>query len=291
MHCDVWRGLPGPIIPSALVRHRAWRQSGVRSWCILAFLLVAVVSASGCGDAGPATGGSPVSDASHEASEIPPQRLFSLLASPGRSFEVTFEWLHPYSGAKGYFVWRQGNGIRRWDVVQPEAGTADLGHFLVESDFSPSAALGDAGEGCEWIAGGSVPRGQASVSCSSSGWSSADFSALSVVLGSRVNERLPDETIARRRASCYSIDAPTFTKAVFCLDASDGIPVSFVATSAAAPHLSVEAHALSVTIAEQDLNALPVELDQEHPSAGIRMAEKIVPISTLQLPDLSEFGE
>jgi hypothetical protein len=76
--------------------------------------------------------------------------------------------------------------------------------------------------------------------------------------------------------------------AVFCVDALQGIPL-LLSTVDPDPRLTQELRALSVSTAEQELR-FPVELEEDSVTHEWQL-EGTVPISTLRLPDFSQFEE
>ncbi len=147
--------------------------------------------------------------------------------------------------------------------------------------------MGNPSMGCMWYTLLSLPE-QVDLECSE-GWGGGGFGALVVALFSFVKERLPDQEIAGTTASCYSFDDPRFTVAALCVDSSEGIPLRLAAKSEADPTLTQVMEAISVSMTEQNLT-VPLELKKD-PVTGIEQAKAIVPISTLQLPDLSQFQQ
>jgi hypothetical protein len=252
-----------------------------------AVLALVVLAATGCGENGTSSRPGGATPADGTESPAARQEVQALLAPADVSFEVIFKSWGAYTKEPQYFVWRQGNGRRRWDIVQFQGGQPDWGELQIETGFAPGVALGDPSMGCMWFVSGSLPE-QVDLECSG-GWGGGGFGTLVLALFSFVKETLPDQAIAGMTASCYSFDDPRFTVTALCVDSSNGIPLRLAAKSEADPTLTQVMEAVSVSMTEQDLT-VPLEL-KEDPVTGIEQAKATVPISTLQLPDFSQFGE
>jgi hypothetical protein len=244
-------------------------------------LALVTLAAQGCGGAvtGPDT-----------STPITPLRFSDLVAPPDVSFAVAFTAQGLYFNAPERFLWRQGNGMIRWDIVPSRSGEPDMGWISVESETRPDK--GYYTMGCLWFRQsllGADGTPQVRLSCSESGSVEAGVSDLSNVMSSLFDQRLPDQTIAGTKASCYSFDDPTMSLAVFCVDASEGIPLLLSTVNMVDPGFTQDMRALSVSTAEQKLG-FPVQLEKS-PVDGWWEFEGLVPISTLQLPDFSQFEE
>jgi hypothetical protein len=233
------------------------------------------------------SGGAPA--VTSTASPVARQKFSALIAPPDVSLEVIFERRDPYSRQPQYFVWRQGNGMRRWDWISFNSGKPSLGQFSIETAFSPGAPLGNPSIDCGWYIDRALPPSQVHVGCGWGGWSLPVFQPLADAVSSYVAERLADRTIAGRTATCYSFDSPKYTATVFCLDPSQGIPLLLSTIGTRDELFSQEMQSISVSMVQQNIVVPPIELE-EHPVIG-EQGQAIVPISTLQLPDLSEFEE
>jgi hypothetical protein len=250
-------------------------------------LALVTLTAAGCGENGASSGPSGTTPADGAASPAARQEVQALLARAGVSFEVIFKTWSAYSKEPDYFVWRQGNGRRRWDIVEFQAGQPNWGELQIETGFSLGVALGDPSMRCMWFISGSLPE-QVDLECGA-GWGGGGFGTLVVALFSFVKERLPDQEIAGTTASCYSFDDPRFTVAALCVDSSEGIPLRLAAKSEADPTLTQVMEAISVSMTEQNLTVL-LGLKKD-PLTGIEQAKATVPLSALQLPDLSQFQQ
>jgi hypothetical protein len=261
---------------------RLTQPLGLRIWLILLLLPTLIVSVGCEGTSSGSAGGS---------TPMAPLRFSELVAPPDVSFTVAFTAQGLYFNAPERFVWRQGGGATRWDIVTVESGGPDTGWMSMESDRSddglPYKAIG-----CVWhrqTTLGADGSAQARVSCSESGSLEEGVSDLSNVVSSLFDQRLPDQTIAGRRASCYSFDDPTMSLAVFCVDPSEGIPLLLSTVNKVDPGFTQDMRAVSVSSAEQRLE-FPVHLYRS-PVDGWWVFEGVVPISALQLPDFSQFDE
>jgi len=242
-----------------------------------AVLVLVVLAATGCDD----SGGGP-------ATPIAPLRFSDLVAPPSASFAVAFTAEGLYFNTPERFVWRQGNGVIRWDIVASQSGEPDMGWISIESDTRPDE--GYYAMGCVWhrqTSPGADGTPQARVSCGDSGGVDEGVLVLMAAMTSLFDERLPDQTVAGRKASCYSFEDPTMSVAVFCVDASQGIPLLLSTVDPVDPRLTQDLRALSVSTAEQQLG-FPIQLEKD--PVGWQF-EGMLPISTLQLPDLTQFEE
>jgi len=215
------------------------------------------------------------------------QRIEDLIAPWDTSFLVSFRSEGLYFNGPEYFVWRQGKGAQRLDVLLAGSEEPDMGWFSIESDSAPDEALPYSGMSCLWFregwseAAGAV---EARVSCGAG--PDKPLVLFSAFMAS-VTEELPDQTIAGRRASCYSLEDPAVSASIFCLDPSEGIPLRLSTAGPREYGFTQELEALSVSTEEQDLH-FPVELE-ENVETHLWQAETTVPISTVDLPDLSAF--
>jgi hypothetical protein len=226
--------------------------------------------------------------ASVGANSVAGQRVSDLIAGPDASFSVAFtKSQHLYFNAPERLVWRQGKGMRRWDVVVCESSEPCMGWFSVESDEPVAGGRGYTSMYCLWFGETSPGAGgtpDANVGCSEGGGGPGlIFSTMMM----RLTTQLPGQVIAGRAASCYSFYAPTLSVGEFCVDSSDGIPLRLHTAGPAGYGLNQDLQAVSVSTAEQNLG-FPVELQKDPVDGWWRFEEATVPISTLQLPDLSQ---
>lgn len=275
----------------AFTARRLLRRSAHNPWVTLsgvaAVLALITLAAQGCG--GAVTG----PDAS---TPIAPLHFSDIVASADISFEVAFRSDDLYFHAPERFVWRQGNGFVRFDIVASASGEPDMGWIAVENQTDPAAPRkpyyeGYYAMGCLWSRLRSLaPDGAAQVdlSCSSSGSVAGSQPLLFSLMSSSFDRHLPDQSVAGRKASCYSFDDPTMSVAVFCVDSSERIPL-LLSTVDVDPQLTQELRALFVSTAQQDLG-FPVQLEK-NPVTQEWQFEGTVPLSTLQLPDFSQFEQ
>jgi hypothetical protein len=214
-----------------------------------------------------------------------------LIAPPAVSFQVVFAQ-YDRPGDSSYFVWRQGNGRRRWDDVPITPEGLNIGDFSLEIDFSGGGRFGDPSLDCGWSTRpAGLGPGEAYVMCGPEGWGSSVFRPVSTALMSDVTGEVAPETILGRRASCYSLQPspslPRSEGAVVCLDSDSALPLRLEIEE-----LSVKMEAISVSLSDQDL-VVPVELQPvpDDPLGTLRVFNGIMPMTTLQLPDLSQFEE
>jgi hypothetical protein len=216
--------------------------------------------------------------------------LSDLVAPPRVSFQVVFAQ-YDRPGHSSYFVWRQGNGRRRWDDVPVTPEGLNMGDFSLEIDFSGGGRFGDPSLDCGWSTRpAGLGPGEAYVMCGPEGWGSSVFQPVSTALMSDVTGEVAPETILGRPASCYSLQPPPSLPrsegAVVCLDSDSALPLRLEIEE-----LSVKMEAISVSLSDQDL-VVPVELQSDPEGTfGDPYFNGTVPITTLQLPDLSQFEE
>jgi hypothetical protein len=262
--------------------HSCWPLAAVAS-CCTPLLALAVVAAMAC------SGG----EGGEETAPLPRD----LIAPPTVPFEVVFYWQAPLRGdAEGYFVWRQGNGLRRWDLVMFHEGKAGASEFSIESDFSPGERWGRGGMTCSYYQT-SAPSNEVSVSCGEG--SQLPSRPLQEALWATVVRKqwVSEEQIAGRTATCYSLWFRGYDRMVFCLDARAGIPL-LLDTEAPwyitnSTNMAESMVALSVSTADQNL-VIPVQLEPnpDYPDLpDLRKFEGTVNTSALQLPDLPRFEQ
>ena len=255
------------------------RDARVALCGMAAALALVVLAATGCGE----NGGGP-------ATSIAPLRFSDIVAPLDVSFAVAFTAQGLYFNAPERFVWRQGNGMIRWDIMVCDSGQPCMGYMSIESETRPEE--GYYAMGCVWHRQSSLGADgtpQARVSCGESGTVAEGVSDLFNAMSSLFDQRLPDQTIAGRKASCYSFDDPTMSLAVFCIDASEGIPLLLSTVNMVDPGFTQDMRAVSVSTASQDLT-FPVQLEKSAVT-HLWQFEGMVPMSTLQLPDWSQFEE
>jgi hypothetical protein len=188
-----------------------------------------------------------------------------LIADRAVPFQVVFEWHNEALGQEGFLVWRQGEGVRRWDLAKVSDGEARTGSISIQTND------GFATQGCLWGKGNSPP-GHVFVGCGPGG--QLDFKPIEDMLIFPTGKRLEDQTIGGRSASCYSFTHPDYSLAAFCVDKSQGIPLLITTESLVDSLFSQSMVAISVSTIQQDL--------------VIPDYDGVVPISELQLPDLPE---
>ena len=222
-----------------------------------------------------------------------------LIPPPTVPFEVVFYREAPLRGdAEGYFVWRQGNGLRRWDLVMLDEGKAVRGEFSIESDFSPGEHWGRAGMTCWWAYKTRPPSDEASLDCGQGAEPSSHPLRDALWWPTVVRKHwVSEQRIAGRVADCYSVWAPKYDHIVLCLDASEGIPLMMDALPGLwltdAINRTESMVALSVSTAAQNL-VIPVQLepDPDYPVLDwLHQFEGTVSASVLQLPDLTQFEQ
>jgi hypothetical protein len=255
---------------------------------VFALSLILVAGCSGpTSSADSKAGDSPTARAA--ASAQVRQWVEDLIAGRDVSFSVVFPSENLYfHNLPEYLFWRQGNGLVRWDVVPSGSAQPDTGWFSIRSDAPAGDSLPYRSMECLWLRQrlpGADGMPQAQIWCGAGG--SAPTLLDSAMLD-RIAERLPDQTIAGRKASCYSFDDPMMAVAVFCVDASKGIPL-LVSAVWRDPPGAWEIRALSVSTAGQALE-FPVRLERS-PVDGWWEFGGTVPLSSLQLPDFSQFED
>jgi hypothetical protein len=262
-------------------------------WWFMLLLPLTFASFTGCkggaSEAGSTTT-SPLAEPSGLATPIGPLRFSDIVASPEVSFAVAFTADGLYFNTRERFVWRQGNGFIRWDIVPSRSGEPDTGLISIESETRPEG--GYYAMGCLWhrqTSLGADGRPQARLSCSESGSVATGVLPLFEAMSSSFDEALPEETIAGREASCYSFDDPRMTGAVFCVDSTVGIPLLLSTVGLRDARNTQKMRAVSVSTAGQELG-FPVQLGRD-PVDGWWDFEGVVPMSSLQLPDFSQVEE
>ena len=280
------RGFTAPRLVRSSARDARVVLSGAA-----AVLVLVVLAATGCGDNAAPAGRSSASSPTAGAPVSPVgQRVSSLIAPRHVPFAVAFtsQVLWPFTGPE-YLFWSPGKGVVRWDMVPSGSDAPATGWFTIDNDTAPAGDLPYTTMQCLWFrqsSPGADGTPQARISCSEGG------RPPDVLFGAMVfdiTEGLPDQTIAGRRASCYSFDYPTMSLAVFCVDASAGIPLLLSTVNMVDPRFTQDMRAVSVSTADQKLE-FPIQLEKS-PVDGWWEFEGQVPISALQLPDFGPFEE
>lgn len=253
-----------------------------RSICWLVLAAVVALSVSGCDEP---DGNASVTSASSPGAQ---QRLIDLVAPPHDPFQVIFERQDERSPAEGYLVWRQGNGMRRWDemVVSSEDGESKGGEISIDSDFSSDLVGGRSRLVCVWLTPANT-AGNADTHCGGGPLTGTGLLALEGILRASVTMRLDDQVIAGRDVSCYSSESPAsvfkLKVEMFCVD-SQGIPLRIVARNQQYPEVSFSIEAASASTEPRSL-LVPFGL-QPGPSGAYSDFDATVPLSDLLLPEL-----
>jgi hypothetical protein len=272
---------------------RQWAWLGVAALAFVAWVL------AGCtqGPVKDVSGQAPTAALSQADKPPQEQRGTDLIANPNSPFAVTFKWENPVLGDQGLLLWRQGNGVRRWDLIGTKDGEMTGGGSITfETDFDAIGALGAHSVGCLWVTGDSAsitrnaPPGQAFVSCSWGG--SVIFNPVEDVLLSRLGTKLQDTTIVGKRASCYSLDDRRLAAGTLCVDVSEGMPLLITAEynpEYSGSRFSQRMEAISISTAQQHV-PVPLGLEQDA-AGGFPDYEGMAALSDLGLPGLPELEQ
>ncbi len=203
--------------------------------------------------------------------------ISQLIPAPNTSsFDVTFKWLRGVPGAgTGMFVWRQRQGLRRWDDLPEDVRPAYIGNFMIERGFQGNDETFP-GEiiSCEWFRkqGEKDPR----VSCVREPALGVE-NALDLLLFSVVIQVLPRRSIAGHDAQCYSAQNGR-SEDTICVDASSHVPLLFDGLTGSGDQEYIEA----VEVAEDAPNlSMPENLPFDVQQTG-QSPER--PLESLQLP-------
>ena len=75
-----------------------------------------------------------------------------LLGRTGQgTFYVTFDWPKSTANDNGAFVWRQRDGMRRWDFFVKKSDYPGGGYFSISSDFPQAGLFAKSVVGCSWL--------------------------------------------------------------------------------------------------------------------------------------------
>jgi hypothetical protein len=269
--------------------HWSVRRSRSLRCSMAATLLVTALALAGCRGMGDklASGQADSTSSEHTTSAPSSQEKGSqLIARPDVGFSVLFKWQNPDRGEQGYFLWRQGTGMRRWDIVK-FVGTEDaVGSFSIETDFSGALTMGWPRLDCLWGRVDSPPD-NVLIGCGTG--LDVEFMPVQDALHSKTGGRLSDRTIAGRSASCYSFAHPEYSLGVLCVDSSEGIPLLLTTENLVDTRFSQSMQAAYVSTADPGL-VVPFGLEAD-PREGFPDFQNTVPFSTLELLDLSGFKE
>jgi hypothetical protein len=133
--------------------------------------------------------------------------LLDLIALPSESFEVTYDLTE--SGSGRAFVWRQGEGMRRFDAATLGGFDSPVsGAFRVMDQFRTQSNLPVSYYDCTWVRNGSR---EANVDCSRSIGGVPIIGDLEVVmLDGKVRGRTESREIAGREVQCYEYESRRF---------------------------------------------------------------------------------
>jgi hypothetical protein len=198
-----------------------------------------------------------------------------LLANPmALGFEVDLK-ASDINDARGTrrLVWRQSDGVRRWDDLQLSGETQ--GSFTVESSFDASAILGDEAEGCLWQ---ELTDREAHASCSEGGANVPAFRDLESLLVAKIDSEGDKQTVDSRAAHCYTITSGDFGRGVLCIDDQLSAPLLFASRTLTFSDVSIKR--FDAALVE------PVTLDINPAFKGLNIKDADVDIerSALQLP-------
>jgi hypothetical protein len=205
-----------------------------------------------------------------------PGSVVGLIAPPTTSFEVRFDWDRGIADTPhGSFVWRQGGGIRRRDVLE----TAKSGSFVFESDVYKTPSLMPAGVfiGCDWIwyDGRTSPV----ASCSKYGATLDNdvYDAIDDALRSgKITGKSADRQVAGLEATCYEYSGQS--DGTICVD-GEGTPLYFTGYAS----WSRSRETFTATSVSRNVEALSIP-EPLPPHVDLRFAPEI-DVSELQLPE------
>ena len=234
---------------------------------VLMIVAFVVVAACGSGMSEPSIDPQTV-DSGHSST------ISELIASSSAiSFTVILRPKGKTSGDE-VIVWRQGGGLRRWDIIH-ERASPELGSFEVQSRIDANGGFSASEEACDWDQYGD--SSQAHVSCGEGSSDpllmDLDESVLLPVQGPPIPQQ-----IRGRPARCYTVDAPSAHGASFCFDEALQMPLRL-----AAGGLEYEATSVDTAIVSLSL-PVPLTLNPELEPLHIREADTSVRLDELQLP-------
>lgn len=226
--------------------------------------------AVGCTGDGAQSGGTP----QPASTVITTQRVTDLLP-PSLLFGAQYSWQS--DAGNGYLVWRQSEGIRRWDIASADKDGAHGGLISIDADFDDRQSPKQR-QSCRWAE--TVGSDDVYVACSDNGPFGPGLDALRQVFQSETHEvyiagRGPSGGDAR----CYKLSDPGIAGGTLCLDAMSGIPVS-IEILGRTPGTTAKFE-LTSTLASSALLHSPISRDSN---------AEVVHRVTIELPDFSAQG-
>lgn len=130
------------------------------------------------------------------------------------------------TGSHGLFVWRQAEGLRRWDELPSGSGVRQ-GAFSIYSDFSSTNKglrfIGNDEVDCNWTA---TSNDDAKLFCED-GLARNPPSFIIARMRSVSLHQVETREILERIAICYSFHDSPSTTGELCVDEREGLPLSF----------------------------------------------------------------
>lgn len=239
---------------------------------MIALIVLAAQLLSGCDSAATPVSRDVTSDGAGSISVG--TRFADLIPLPSKAFAIDYQWPNPE--ATGRFSWRQGNGLRRWDVLPTGASNPSTGTFKIETMFQPGSNLPQLIFDCSWDL---ADKSNARVNCTDSVPLVPLFSALtSGLLNGRIAKSLGDQTIVGHDAACYQLAIDGYAKeTMFCIDKNDHSLLRFSTVREDGQSSSIEADSIRDPAAVQIPSDLP-------PLAGDAGFVPSRPLSHLDLP-------
>lgn len=194
------------------------------------------------------------------------------------AFEIDFAWKQGVpTGHQGLFVWRQGNGGRRFDFAATGAINPQSGWFSFEPGVHKENAGVEAPGStfCFWFGelAGRIP-----VTCPAAPPSRELASTIYAALSAPVTGTFDDRMIAGRNAKCYAYDEGASAHGALCVDAVTKAPL-YVAGTPPSHQLDQEIEATTI-VASAGGPMLPAGLPGE---VGVTNAPKLQ-LTSLMFP-------
>ena len=174
--------------------------------CGLGLALLVSCGDGGYSNADPKTTAQPSENA--DSSQI----VSDLIAAPDAAFFVT---LAPVDGVSTAIIWRQGDGIRRWDELSTT--NAVVGYFVVEAANSPISSFG-----CVWQ---DIGPENAQVSCSNGAVTGETLGLLSQFLAMPVGRSDGSHSFESYSANCYLVGTDSTLTGRVCVEPESMAPL------------------------------------------------------------------
>lgn len=220
--------------------------------------------------------GSPRSDESlpetPDAAATPRTLAGMVLGSADRRLTVQYGVVVDGAPDARRFVWRQGDGWRRWDTLDTNRGDIYIETEIPQDDF-----VGDDSRDCSWRLQATGDR--VFIECSTGARNAFVILEVQDALIGLQGDALPARTIAGRTATCFRYASRN--KGSMCLDTTFGVPLYLSVDCRTAT--CFELTAVSLSPESQQLSFPPLKMERNAVAGGATGSGVVSP-DVAQLP-------